>query len=87
MYGIASAPAIWQRENENVLKNILGVSVFLDDIKITNEIHLKTLENVFQRLQEFDIKINEDKRSFFQEQIEYFSYEIDKNGIHKSKYY
>lgn len=35
MYGIASAPAIWQRSIENILGNIPGVSVFLDDIKIT----------------------------------------------------
>ena len=34
MYGIASAPAIWQREIENILKDIPGVTVFLDDIKI-----------------------------------------------------
>ncbi|XP_011688649.1 PREDICTED: uncharacterized protein K02A2.6-like [Wasmannia auropunctata] len=36
MYGLASAPAIWQREIENILKDIPGVTVFLDDIKITD---------------------------------------------------
>lgn len=88
LYGIASAPAIWQREIENILKDIPGVSVFLDDIKITgvtDEIHLQTLEKVFQRLQHFNIKINKDKSTFFQEQIEYCGYLIDRNGIHKSK--
>lgn len=35
MYGVASAPAIWQREMENILQDIPGVTIFLDDIKIT----------------------------------------------------
>ncbi|KAK9738436.1 hypothetical protein QE152_g9919 [Popillia japonica] len=35
LYGVASAPAIWQREIEKILQSIPGVSVFLDDIKIT----------------------------------------------------
>lgn len=35
MYGIASAPAIWQRFIEQVLDGIPGVTVFLDDIRIT----------------------------------------------------
>ncbi|KAK9739143.1 hypothetical protein QE152_g9270 [Popillia japonica] len=35
LYGVASAPAIWQREIEKILQGIPGVSVFLDDIKIT----------------------------------------------------
>lgn len=53
MYGIASAPDIWQREMENVLRDIPGVSVFLDDIRITgpdNETHLQRLELVLERL-------------------------------------
>lgn len=62
MYGIASAPAIWQREIENRLRNIPGVSVFLDDIRITgpnDEIHLQRLEQVLQRLGDANIRINE----------------------------
>ncbi|KAK2578792.1 hypothetical protein KPH14_012856, partial [Odynerus spinipes] len=47
LYGIASAPAIWQRQMENILKDIPGVTVFLDDIKITasnDQIHLQRLD-------------------------------------------
>lgn len=53
MYGIASAPAIWQREIENVLTGIPGVSVFLDNIKITGPndlINLERLKEVLTRL-------------------------------------
>ncbi|XP_046142815.1 uncharacterized protein K02A2.6-like [Osmia bicornis bicornis] len=86
MYGIASAPAIWQREIENILKGIPGVTVFLDDIKITGTSdaeHLHRLELVFQRLNEYNIKINLEKSTFFTNQIKYCGYIIDKNGIHK----
>lgn len=49
-YGIASAPAIWQREIERLLADIPGVSVFLDDIKITapnDTVHLDRLDTVY----------------------------------------
>lgn len=32
LYGVASAPAVWQREIENIIAGIPGVTVFLDDI-------------------------------------------------------
>lgn len=51
-YGIASAPAIWQRTMEQVLQ---GVCVFLDDICVTaptEDLHAQRLEQVLERLQE-----------------------------------
>ncbi|XP_062699430.1 uncharacterized protein K02A2.6-like [Aedes albopictus] len=35
VYGVASAPAIWQRLMEEILSGIPGVTVFLDDIRVT----------------------------------------------------
>lgn len=87
MYGIASASAIWQREMENILHDISGVSVYLNDIKITgpdDETHLKRLEKVLQRLADANIRINEDKSKFFKDSILYCGYKIDKFGIHKT---
>lgn len=86
MYGIASATAIWQREIENILRDIPGISVFLDDIKITgpdNESHLHRLELVQLRLANRNIRINEKKSKFFKDNINYCGYKIDKDGIHK----
>ncbi|XP_018371357.1 PREDICTED: uncharacterized protein K02A2.6-like [Trachymyrmex cornetzi] len=88
MYGIASAPAIWQREIENILKDIPGVTVFLDDIKVTgtnDAEHLHRLELVFQRLHEYNIKVNLKKSEFFVDKIEYCGYIVDRQGIHKDK--
>lgn len=88
MYGVASAPAIWQREIENILKDIPGVSVFLDDIKITgpdDDTHFQRLEEVFSRLAKYNIRINYEKCQFFTKQIEYCGYILDKYGVHKCK--
>ena len=49
-FGVSSAPGVFQRVMENLLKDIL---VYLDDILITGETeseHLATLEEVLQRL-------------------------------------
>ncbi|XP_029171893.1 uncharacterized protein K02A2.6-like [Nylanderia fulva] len=88
LYGIASAPAIWQKEIETVLKGIPGVSVFLDDIKITgpnDQVHLERLKEVLTRLAKLNIQINKEKSEFLKEGIHYCGYYIDKNGIHKEK--
>ncbi|XP_018407395.1 PREDICTED: uncharacterized protein K02A2.6-like [Cyphomyrmex costatus] len=64
MYGVASAPAIWQRTMENIFSGIPGVAVFLDDIRIAGkdlEQHLERLESVLKRLSEHNIRINVEK--------------------------
>ncbi|XP_055614964.1 uncharacterized protein K02A2.6-like [Toxorhynchites rutilus septentrionalis] len=86
MYGIAFAPAIWQRLMEQVLNGIPGVTVFLDDIRITgpnNFVHLQRLEEVLKRLSSYNMRIHIEKCRFFANEIEYCGYLIDKNGIHK----
>ncbi|XP_058817327.1 uncharacterized protein K02A2.6-like [Topomyia yanbarensis] len=86
MYGVASAPAIWQRQMEIILQGIDGVSVFLDDIKISgadDETHLRRLEEVLRRLNLHGIRVNKEKCDFFVDTIEYCGYLIDKDGIHK----
>lgn len=88
MYGVASAPAIWQRTIESILNGIPGIAIFLDDIRIMGknpEEHMKRLEAVFKRLSEHKIRINKDKSEFFKDNINYCGYEIDKNGISKEK--
>ena len=53
-FGISSAPGIFQRVMECLLRGIPGVIVYLDDILITGssiEEHLATLEKVFQTLE------------------------------------
>lgn len=73
---------------ECLVRDIPGVSVFLDDIRITGsteEIHLQRLEQVLQRLGNASIRINESKSKFLKDSIQYCGYRIDRSGIHKIK--
>ena len=52
-FGISSAPGIFQRIIDSLIKGIPGVVAYLDDILITgpsDEEHLKALEEVLSRL-------------------------------------
>ncbi|XP_017480626.1 PREDICTED: uncharacterized protein K02A2.6-like [Rhagoletis zephyria] len=87
MYDITSGPVKWQREIEQILKDIDGVSVLLDDIKITapnDDIHLQRLELVLSRLNKYNMRVNFDKCVFMGNEVEYCGYKIDRLGIHKS---
>ena len=61
MYGVASAPAIFQRLIEQILQGIPGVTAFIDDIRITgpnDEMHLQRLEEVLKRLEKYNLRVN-----------------------------
>lgn len=75
-------------ENGKNHTGIPGVTIFLDDIKITgrneNE-HLERLEKVFNQLQKYNIKINLEKCEFFKKEITHCGYIISSLWIHKNK--
>lgn len=84
VFGLANAPAIFQRAMENLLIGIEGVVVWLDDICITapnNKIHLERLEEVLKRLQDAGLRLQRNKCDFFQDSVTYLGYVIDKNGL------
>ncbi|XP_055590407.1 uncharacterized protein LOC129742525 [Uranotaenia lowii] len=54
MYGVASAPAVFQRLMEQILQGIPGVTVFIDDVRISgpdDKTHLLRLGEVLQRIE------------------------------------
>ena len=65
VFGITSAPAIWQRTIDQVLEGTSGTSCILDDLIITgrdDEEHLANLEEVLQQLQHHGLyKSKQDK--------------------------
>jgi Reverse transcriptase (RNA-dependent DNA polymerase) len=67
-YGIASAPAIFQRVMEEILKGIPKVCVYLDDILATGrciEEAQEVLEVVLRRLREYNVQVNAEKCQIF----------------------
>jgi len=70
-FGIAAAPATFQKLMTDVLKEMLWKEalVYLDDILIfskTEREHMKRLEKVFSRIQTAGLRINLEKCSFLQ---------------------
>uniref|UniRef100_A0AAV2LVS7 ribonuclease H n=2 Tax=Knipowitschia caucasica TaxID=637954 RepID=A0AAV2LVS7_KNICA len=88
VFGVASAPAIWQRAMDQVLQGIPGTQCYLDDIIVTgandNE-HLENLHKVLQRLQDYGLRARRDKCEFFKPCITYCGHTIDAQGLHKCK--
>ncbi|XP_048775178.2 uncharacterized protein K02A2.6-like [Ostrea edulis] len=86
-FGIASAPAIWQRTIEQILQGVPGTQCILDDMVITgktDEEHLQNLEKVLQRLSEYGLRENLNKCEFFKENITFCGHVIDRHGLHKT---
>ena len=66
-FGIASAPALFQKKMDSVLQGIKHVVCYIDDILVTgsNESeHLRNLEQVFNRLKEHGIGLRKDNFFF-----------------------
>ena len=86
-YGVASAPAIWQRAMDQILQGIPGVFCYLDDIIVTGstlEEHLERLVAVLKRLEEYGLKANQEKCKFLRSSVEYLGHVISAEGLHQS---
>ena len=81
-FGVSSAPSIFQRMMDNLMRRIKGVSTYIDDILIsgsTIDEHLQTLDVVLQKLETARLKL---KCFFLHSQVEYLGHIIDKVGLH-----
>ena len=73
VFGITSAPAIWQRSMDQILEGVERTSCILDMIirgKDDKE-HLENLEGVLKSLQANGLRANREKCEFFQTKITY----------------
>ena len=87
-FGVASAPAIFQRTMENVLQGIPNVCAYLDDILIsgpTTSAHLKNLEEVLARLESSGMRLKREKCEYLKEEIEYLGHKISRSGLQPTK--
>ena len=86
-FGIASAPALWQRAMDQILQGIPYTQCILDDIIVTGEDdddHLRNLEAVLQRLRDAGMRVNRRKCSFFMSAVEYCGHGVSAQGLHKT---
>ena len=78
-FGLAQAPAYFQRLISEVLATFDLVFSYLDDILIYSpdvKTHLKHLELIFQRLHEVDLKLKMEKCIFQKKHIQYLGHMV-----------
>ena len=84
MSGIPSAPGIFQRVMENILRGIPKVVVYLDNILITganDEEHLKNFSEVLSRMQ----LARKEKCEIMSMSVVYLGHRIDAQGLHPTR--
>ncbi|XP_026316320.1 uncharacterized protein K02A2.6-like [Hyposmocoma kahamanoa] len=87
VFGLASAPAIFQRAMECVLAGMEGVTCLLDDILVTGKNkheHVERLHAVLHRLESAGLTLQREKCEFFKNEVHYLGYIINSKGLKKS---
>lgn len=83
-FGISSAPEVFQRAMHKVMEGLEGVAVVMDDILVwgrTKEEHDQNLENVLQRCQKHNLKLNRKKCRFLQDTVRYLGHVLTRDGL------
>ena len=83
-FGIASAPAVFQKTMDVILQGMSRVTCYLDDILVTGvtaEEHLRNLDEVLTRLKKHGARLRKDKCKFMESSVEYLGHRIDQEGI------
>jgi len=83
-FGVASAPALFQKLMDTVLQGIPGVTCYIDDILISSPdeaSHLKTLDAVLERLEKHGFRLKLVKCQFLMPSVDYLGHLIDASGI------
>ena len=83
-FGLAQAPAYFQKLINDVLKGCNFAMGYLDDIIIysrSEKEHLEHLEEIFIRLKAAGLKLKLEKCCFFKKHIQYLGHLISEEGI------
>ena len=73
-FSVASAPAMFQKLMDVVLQGIPGVICYIDDILVCGkdeESHLRTLNEVLERLEKHGFRLKQEKCEFLMDSVEY----------------
>ncbi|CAF4944161.1 unnamed protein product [Pieris macdunnoughi] len=85
-FGLKNVPATFQRLMNSVLSGLQGdrCFVYLDDVVCYSpdlNIHIKNLESIFQRMREFNLKLQPDKCEFLRREAGYLGHIISEDGV------
>ena len=86
-YGVSSAPGIFQRVMDSLLKGIPNTMLYLDDVLVTgptDDEHVQTLDRVMKRLVRAGFCTMESKCQFMSSEVEYLGHRIDKKASTRS---
>lgn len=84
VFGVASAPAIFQAKMDEILKDLDKVKCYFDDILIggTNiDECMRNLNEVLQRFEKYNVRVNKSKCKILQKQIEYVGHVVSDGKI------
>jgi hypothetical protein len=86
LFGLKSAPSTFQRLMNRVFLGLIGTRcfVYLDDIVLfaeTLQEHNERLREVFERLRQFNLKIEPDKCEFLKTEISYLGHIVTGEGV------
>ena len=83
-FGISSSPAIWQGFTEQVLAELNGTCVIMDDLLVggvNDDEHLRNLEAVFEQFQKYGLRVKLPKCVFMAPSVIYFGLRFSARGI------
>mgnify|MGYP001557088947 CR=1 FL=1 len=83
-FGVCSASEVFQREMENIVEDLEGVEVIVDDLLIwgsTKEEHDKRLRSVLERAREQGLRFNPEKSQVCLSSVTYVGHTLSKDGL------
>ena len=84
-FGVALAPALFQKVMDTLLQGIPNVLCYIDDILVTGNseaAHLRNLEEVLKRLHKEGFRLKRSKCAFMKKSVEYLGHTIIAEGLH-----
>lgn len=84
MFGVCSAPEVFQKIMETLVAGLVGVIVYLDDVIVYGrscEEHDRNLAALLKRFSEYDVLLNVSKCVYNVEALEVLGHELSTKGI------
>lgn len=81
--GVRPAAGIFQETIESMLSGIRNIVIYFDDLLVATkdmQDHQDTLRAVFERLEQFNMRVRLDKCAFFKDQVRYLGIIVDSKG-------